>query len=171
MSEIRRGQIYLLDMRYALNDINDCIRPVLITDIMEDPEAGRVYCTSPLRDPSKRKGKDIFFVSRSCGLRKDSVIDPEERRFVKEEKGFLRLIGELDELSLRSLEERLRGRRKTVRLGLVLRLCPKCLRDFMYDRNRIVKWLDSMQKNRDRCSYCSVGLGYEYLIYNRKQDV
>ena len=169
MSEINFGDIYLLDQRYVINDTQDYIKPVIVAGIHEDREAGTVYRVIPLRNPGKRKGKDTFYISSRCGLKKDSVIDITENRYVKEERAFLKLIGRPDGEALKSLSAKLDQQSDVPRLGLVLRLCPRCLRDFMCDPDKIIRRLDSTQRIKERCSYCSTGLGYEYIVYNKKR--
>ena len=167
--KIKGGEIYLCNMRYALNDISGCIKPVLVMDKNDDCEAGSLYSVLPLRDPdTKRTGEVTFTIGRKAGIRKNSIVIKGDERYIRDDDAFLKRIGSIEDPELERVKE-LSERYSDKSGAVVLRLCPKCLRDFMADGSRIIRRLDPSDIYKETCGYCNVGLGYEYIIYTRRK--
>ncbi len=46
-------------------------------------------------------------------------------------------------------------------------LCPKCLKDYMNDTSLIVRRVDPLKQEKEKCDKCN-GLGYDYSIFDKR---
>lgn len=59
-------------------------------------------------------------------------------------------------------------RPKPRRTGLILTLCPKCRAEFMNIPDNILRRVDPLQVDKERCDKCQTAFGYDYLILKKK---
>jgi len=58
-------------------------------------------------------------------------------------------------------------KRKPIRTGYILSLCPKCRAEFLSVPENILRRVDPLQVEKEPCDKCQVGYGYDYLITKR----
>lgn len=58
-------------------------------------------------------------------------------------------------------------KRKPIRTGYILSLCPKCRAEFFSVPENILRRVDPLQVEKEPCDKCQVGYGYDYLITKR----
>ena len=58
-------------------------------------------------------------------------------------------------------------KRKPIRTGYILSLCPKCRAEFFSIPENILRRVDPLQVEKEPCDKCQVGYGYDYLITKR----
>jgi len=52
------------------------------------------------------------------------------------------------------------------RVGEIMCLCPRCLSEYKYVTDKVVRRLDPFQKAKDRCTTCD-GLGFDYVVFDK----
>ena len=115
-----------------------------------------------------------ILLDTSCGLREDSIVMLEQIRTVDKEKELLEYIGEVrDEKTIYAIKQGiltefgLIKRPQPRRTGLILTLCPKCRAEFMSVPENIVRRVDPLQVDKERCDKCQTSFGYDYLIIKK----
>ncbi len=53
--------------------------------------------------------------------------------------------------------------------GYILSLCPKCRAEFFNVPENILRRVDPLQVEKERCDKCQVGFGYDYLITKKRK--
>lgn len=98
----------------------------------------------------------------------------EQIRTVDKEKELLEYIGEVrDEKTIYAIKQGiltefgLIKRPQPRRTGLILTLCPKCRAEFMSVPENIVRRVDPLQVDKERCDKCQTSFGYDYLIIKK----
>lgn len=54
------------------------------------------------------------------------------------------------------------------RKAIVLTLCPHCREKYMSDSEMLVRRVDPLQAEKERCDKCGVGYGYEYMVMKKE---
>lgn len=54
------------------------------------------------------------------------------------------------------------------RTGDIRCLCQNCLSDYFNNPSYIVRRVDPLKKEKDSCDKCG-GMGYDYIIYDKKK--
>lgn len=175
IKKVRWGDIYRCDLGNMKGSVQCGIRPVIVIQNdrlnQNSPTVTVAVITSVIK---KQEMSSHILIGRECGLKEPSMILLEQTRTVDKEKELLEYIG-----AVKDSDKRLEIKRgikaalglpikpKPERKALILTLCPKCRSEFMSVPENIVRRADYLQAEREICSKCQVGYGYDYIIMKK----
>ena len=164
-SKIRRGDIFYYDFGDNAGSIQNGRRPVLV--IQEDgfnAKAPTVIVAAITSVIKKQYLPSHVVLPEGSGLKQESMVLLEQLRAVNK-SDLVEYVGFIDDKTTWRFINN--GLKKT--FGLWIRcLCPRCLQDYKSNTSIIVKRLDPFVSAKERCDKCD-GLGYEYIIYDKKR--
>ena len=173
-SKIRRGDIFYYDFGDNAGSIQNGRRPVLV--IQEDgfnAKAPTVIVAAITSVIKKQYLPSHVVLPEGSGLQQESMVLLEQLRAVNK-SDLMEQVGFIDDKTTWKYINY--GLKKTFglwiykngRSGDIRCLCPRCLQDYKSNTSFIVKRLDSFASTKERCDKCD-GLGYEYIIYDKKR--
>ena len=109
-----------------------------------------------------------------CGLNEPSMVMLEQIRTIDKAEELISYIGRIDDgETIAKIKDGIRyqfqlmRKRKPIRTGYILSLCPKCRAEFFSVPENILRRVDPLQVEKEPCDKCQVGYGYDYLITKR----
>ena len=172
---IKRGDIYYYDFGNNPGSIQCGNRPVLCLQANNfNVKAPTIIVAAITTVIKKQYLPSHVILPDTTGLKEPSMVLLEQIRSVNK-SDLARYVGSLnDEQTWRQVNNAIK---KTFglwiyrpgRSGEIRCLCNKCLRDYMADRNYVVRRLDPFDRKRDRCFKCD-NLGYDYLVYDKRMQ-
>ena len=126
---------------------------------------------------SVRKREDIAShipLETDCGLNEPSMVMLEQIRTIDKAEELISFIGRIEDgETIAKIKDGIRyqfqlmRKRKPIRTGYILSLCPKCRAEFFSVPENILRRVDPLQVEKEPCDKCQVGYGYDYLITKR----
>ena len=175
ITNVKWGEIYLCDLGSNKGSVQSGKRPVLVLQNNIGNNNGPTTVVATISSVLKKLNQPThILLDTSCGLREDSIVMLEQIRTVDKEKELLEYIGEVrDEKTIYAIKQGiltefgLIKRPQPRRTGLILTLCPKCRAEFMSVPENIVRRVDPLQVDKERCDKCQTSFGYDYLIIKK----
>ena len=170
---IKRGEIYSFDYGVTNGSIQSGKRPVLVLQSEEFNRNATTVIVAAITSVIKKQYLPSHIIlPENTGLRQESMVLLEQIKTVNKSE-LTEYIGFIDdEETWRYIN---RGIRKVFglwvykhdRSGDIRCLCSKCLRDYTGNSSFVVKRLDPFKSDKSKCDKCD-GLGYDYIIYDKK---
>ena len=172
-NRIKRGEIYFYDFGDTTGSIQNGKRPVLVIQADDfNIKAPTVIVAAITSAIKKQYLPSHVILPEDTGLKQTSMVLLEQIRTVNKSDltDYIGLVN--DEETWRYIN---RGVKKCFglwiykndRSGDIRCLCPKCLRDYTCNSSFIVRRLDPFKSVKSRCDKCD-GLGYDYIVYDKK---
>lgn len=174
LSKIRWGEIYYCDLGNMKGSVQCGLRPVLVVQtnkLSNSPTVVVAVITSV------RKREDIgshIYLDTDCGLSEPSMVMLEQLRTIDKAEELFSYIGRVENREvIEKIKDGIRyqfqlmRKRKAIRTGYILSLCPKCRSEFFSVPENILRRVDPLQMEKEPCDKCQVGFGYDYLITKR----
>lgn len=172
---VKYGEIYLHDFGKHTGSIQNEVHPAVVIqgdDINRNSSTTIVACITPAT--KKKYLPSHIFIGAKYGLTKSSMIMTEQLVTVNQEnhKSYIGIID--DDRTLKSIW---RALKKTTGhwdynkyKNLNLCLCGKCLSDYYSTQLYFFSRADPFQKNKDVCTICSSGFGYDYIVSKKNNN-
>ena len=170
---VRRGEIYSYDFGTTEGSIQSGRRPVLVIQADNfNEKAPTVIVASITTVIKKRYLPSHIILDDRFGLEKPSMVLLEQIQtvnkssltdyigFVEDERIWKQINAAIKQtfgLWFYSLQ----------RTGDIRCLCSKCLKDYMNNPNYIVRRLDPVASEKDRCDKCN-NTGWDYIIFDKR---
>ena len=174
--KIMRGDIYIYDFGNNPGSIQCGKRPVLVLQADDFNVKAPTIIVAAITTVIKRRYLPSHVIlPEGTGLLQESMVLLEQIRAVNKCE-LEKLVGTLtDETTWKYINNSIK---KTFglwiyrldRTGDIRSLCPNCLRDYMNNGSYIIKRLDPFCSTKGKCDKCD-GMGYDYLIYDRKRFI
>jgi len=175
LSKIKWGEIYTCDLGNMKGSVQCGVRPVLVV------QTNKLNANSPTVVvaviTSVRKREDIAShipLDTDCGLNEPSMVMLEQLRTIDKAEELISYIGKVEDGEIIAkikdgirYQFQLMRKRKPIRTGYILSLCPKCRSEFFSVPENILRRVDPLQVEKEPCDKCQVGYGYDYLITKR----
>lgn len=163
--EIRRGDIYHADLNPILGSEQGGYRPVLIIQNNTGNKYSPTVIVAAITSQPKTKLPTHVPLKEIAGLEKHSVVLLEQVRTI-DKKRLDDYVGTLDRQLMLKVDKALRSSTGVKKLDkpILMCLCPVCAKPFYESSEHYIKRADREQKAKERCMFCNVRQGYDYLI-------
>ena len=163
--EIRRGDIYHADLNPILGSEQGGYRPVLIIQNNTGNKYSPTVIVAAITSQPKTKLHTHVPLKEIAGLEKHSVVLLEQVRTI-DKKRLDDYVGTLDRQLMLKVDKALRSSTGVKKLDkpILMCLCPVCAKPFYESSEHYIKRADREQKAKERCMFCNVRQGYDYLI-------
>ena len=142
LSKIKWGEIYTCDLGTMKGSVQCGVRPVLVV------QTNKLNCNSPTVVvaviTSVRKREDITShipLETNCGLKEPSMVMLEQLRTIDKAEELISFVGRVDDgETIAKIKDGIRyqfqltRKKKPIRTGYILSLCPKCRAEFFLCR-------------------------------------
>lgn len=175
LSKIKWGEIYSCDLGTMKGSVQCGVRPVLVVQTNKLNENSPTVVVAVIT--SVRKREDIAShipLETDCGLNEPSMVMLEQLRTIDKSEELISYIGRVENREVIDkikdgirYQFQLMRKRKPIRTGYILSLCPKCRSEFFSVPENILRRVDPLQVEKEPCDKCQVGFGYDYIITKR----
>ena len=175
LSKIKWGEIYTCDLGKMKGSVQCGARPVLVVQTNKLNGSSPTVVVAVIT--SVRKREDIAShipLETDCGLNEPSMVMLEQIRTIDKAEELISYIGRIEDgETIAKIKDGLRyqfqlmRKRKPIRTGYILSLCPKCRAEFFNVPENILRRVDPLQVEKEPCDKCQAGYGYDYLITKR----
>ena len=163
--KIRRGDIYHADLNPILGSEQGGYRPVLIIQNNMGNKYSPTVIVAAITSQPKTKLPTHVPLKEIAGLEKHSVVLLEQVRTI-DKRRLDDYVGTLDRQLMLKVDKALRSSTGVKKLDkpILMCLCPVCAKPFYESREHYIERADRGQKAKERCMFCNVRQGYDYLI-------
>lgn len=175
LSKIKWGEIYTCDLGKMKGSVQCGVRPVLVVQTNKLNSCSPTVVVAVIT--SVRKREDIAShipLETDCGLNEPSMVMLEQIRTIDKAEELISYVGRIEDgKTIDKIKDGIRyqfqlmRKRKPIRTGYILSLCPKCRAEFFSVPENIIRRVDPLQVEKEPCDKCQVGYGYDYLITKR----
>ena len=175
LSKIKWGEIYTCDLGKMKGSVQCGVRPVLVVQTNKLNGSSPTVVVAVIA--SVRKREEIASqipLETEWGLNEPSMVMLEQIRTIDKAEELISYIGRIDDgETIAKIKDGIRyqfqlmRKRKPIRTGYILSLCPKCRAEFFSVPENILRRVDPLQVEKEPCDKCQVGYGYDYLITKR----
>jgi len=167
-----RGELYYADLGTGVGSEQNGYRPVVIiqNDIGNRHSPTTIVAAVSTQIKSKAKLPTHFYVSPACGLAQPSIIMLEQIRTIDKTR-LDKYIGKLSVSEISGLNHALAisiGLIPTTPNKLILCLCNTCADKYFGSGAYYLKKINSVELEKDVCTYCNNKTGYPYELISRK---
>lgn len=172
---IKRGDIYHADLNPIFGSEQGGYRPVLIIQNNVGNKYSPTVIVAAITSQPKTKLPTHVPLQGIEGLEKHSVVLLEQVRTI-DKRRLDDYVGTLDRQLMLRVDKALRSSTGVKKLDkpILMCLCPVCAKPFCESREHYIKRADREQKAKERCMFCNVRQGYDYLIrkkyYNENKN-
>ena len=170
---VRRGEIYLYDMKTEQGSIQRGRRPVLVLQDTQINKKSPVTVVAAITSVIKKPGlPSHVYLGARFGLVRDSQVLLEQLMTVNQ-ADLIKKIGFVNDPAV--MYKIRKGLAKQLRLKEAAReqdircLCPRCANDYRYHDTYIVKRVDPYNNTKESCQKCGRP-GYDYFVYSKSQS-
>ena len=172
--KVKRGEIYYYDFGINEGSIQNGCRPVLIVQCEDGNSASTTTIVAAITTAIKKRYLPSHVIlGARFGLREPSMVMLEQIRTVSQ-ADLDRKIGFVDDpQTQKNIDNALKKA-----LGLwyikpkdeknVRCLCPQHLKEYMLNKDYVVRRYDFLNKTKQRCDKCDA-LGYEYTVSEKSR--
>lgn len=163
--EIRRGDIYRADLNPILGSEQGGYRPVLIIQNNTGNKYSPTVIVAAITSQPKTKLPTHVPLKGIAGLEKHSVVLLEQLRTI-DKRRLDDYVGTLDRQLMVKVDKALRSSTGVRKLDkpILMCLCPVCAKPFYESKEHYIERADREQKAKERCMFCNVRQGYDYLV-------
>ena len=172
--KVKYGEIYYYDFGENPGSVQCGCRPVLIIQGNFLNENSPTTVVAAITSATKKLYlPSHIYLGERFGLKLPSIVMLEQSRTINqgELKSYVGIVNETHTLKLIAigLNRTFNGRsNKPKQKSDVRCLCYQCLSDCRSDRNLIIKRLDPLSREKDKCDKCN-RLGFDYVIINKSR--
>lgn len=175
-SKVKRGEIYYYDFGKKDGSVQSGTRPVMVIQCDEGNQRSQTTIVAPITTSIKKRYMPSHVVlGENYGLRGNSMVLLEQIATVNQDDLDVYVGIVDDDDTIRRINN---GLKKALGLWIytptpsteIHCLCKKCLNDYIHISDYIVKRLNPFSNTKEKCDKCD-GLGYDYLIQERKYPV
>lgn len=162
--KIRRGDIFLADLPKGMGSEQTGVRPVAIIQNDIGNRYSPVVIVAAITGQNKRSLPTHILLVEEEGLEKPSLLMLESIATIDKQR-LIKRLGRLKSDTLLKVDHA-----AEISLGLTkkcpieLTLCRRCRNQFELNPAYRIWWSDFKQEEMEKCSYCQVGLGYDYFV-------
>ena len=175
LSKIKWGEIYTCDLGNMKGSVQCGVRPVLVVQTNKLNSNSPTVVVAVITSAHKREDiSSHIFLETNCGLREPSMVMLEQMRTIDKAEELISYVGKVEDNEIIAkikdgirYQFQLMRKRKPIRTGYILSLCPKCRAEFFSVPENILRRVDPLQFEKEPCDKCQVGYGYDYLITKR----
>lgn len=162
---IYRGEIYHADLNPILGSEQGGYRPVLIIQNNRGNHHSPTVIIAAITSRPKIKLPTHVPISGIKGLEKNSFVLLEQIRTV-DKRRLDNYVGKLNRDQMLNIDKALRASTgiKKIDKPILMSLCPVCAKPFYNSEDHFIIRADPNQKVKEKCMFCNVRLGYDYLI-------
>ena len=163
--EIKRGDIYHANLDPVKGSEQGGYRPVLvIQNNMGNKYSPTVIVAAITSRPKHRMSTHVLLTGLAA-LEKESVVLLEQLRTIDKSR-LENYVGTLSRNHMLKVEKALRSSTGIRKLDkpVLMCLCPICAKPFYESREHFIHRADRNQKLKERCMFCNVRQGYDYLV-------
>jgi mRNA interferase MazF len=173
--EVKRGEMYIADLRPAVGSEQDGIRPVLIVQNNVGNRHSPTAIVAAITGIAKKPYMPTHVpLPAGNGLEMPSIVLLEQIRTIDKSR-LLRYIGQLEEPEMKgidcglavSLGIEMDKKKKKRGDTMLLTLCHTCAQQFYNTNEYIVRRANPKQTVRDTCSYCGCRQGFDFTVKNK----
>ena len=167
---ISAGDIFIADTGRSLNVNRGGAVPVIVVDVIEDEEFPPLYVSLRISGARYCRDRVSAYIGTRYGTKRRSAVVPDDPVIVTDTAAFIKRIGHVDSgADMECVRKLYRDNNDMADIGYILSLCPVCLRNFMDDRDRIVRRVDRSDRARKRCDFCQMRNGYVYMLMKKRR--
>lgn len=162
---IQRGEIYHADLNPIFGSEQGGYRPVLIIQNNRGNQHSPTVIIAAITSRPKTKLPTHVPINGIRGLEKESFVLLEQIRTV--DKGRLDdYVGRLNREQMIKVDKALRTSTGIKKLDkpILMCLCPVCAKPFYSSKEHFIIRADQNQTIKEKCMFCNVRQGYDYLI-------
>lgn len=170
---VKRGEIYFYDFGKKEGSIQSGYRPVLVLQATEFNRHATTIIVAAITSVNKKRYLPSHVdLGENFGLTKPSMVLLEQLQSVNKDD-LKEYVGMIDDESIwRQINNAVKKAFGfwvyKERTGDIRCLCQKCLSEYFQDSSVIVRRVDPLKREKDHCTKCN-GMGYDYVIYDKKK--
>lgn len=170
---VKRGEIYFYDFGKKEGSIQSGYRPVLVLQATEFNRYAPTVIVAAITSVNKKRYLPSHVdLGENFGLTKPSMVLLEQLQSVNKDD-LKEYVGMIDDESIwRQINNAVKKAFGLwvykERTGDIRCLCSKCLSEYFQDPSVIVRRVDPLKREKDHCTKCN-GMGYDYVIYDKKK--
>ena len=164
---VHRGEVYFASFPHTTGaEICGTHPVVIVQNDVGNYHSGTVIGVV-LTSSNKKEGMPTHVILEEPGTLCNGSMAMAEQIFTIDKQRLRGYVGRLSERSMKRIDEAVRqslslnGREPTM-----MCLCPKCVRAFEELPHHSVRRVDWRQQAKDTCTYCGMGIGYDYWIHD-----
>lgn len=173
--KVRWGEIYYCEFDVTSSNGRSQLRPVLVIQNDVGNEHSSTTVVAAISGVMKRMYLPTHIhLDATCGLRENSMVILEQVRTVNIATELGAYIGRIrDTATIQEIKRAVAIEMGIIecprpkRTRLVLSLCPKCRNEFLRVPENIVRRVNPLQIEKERCDKCQTALGYDYSVKKR----
>lgn len=171
---IKRGDIFYYDFGVQEGSVQSGQRPVLVIQASNLNQRAPTIIVAAITSVNKKQYlPSHILLGEHFGLGKPSMVLLEQLQTVNK-SDLVKYIGYVDDEAVWheinfALKLTFGLAKRRVRTADIRCLCPKCLADYFNNPAYIVRRVDPLKCEKDRCDKCN-GMGYDYMILERKRN-
>lgn len=167
-----RGELYFANLGTGVGSEQEGCRPVLIIQNDTGNKFSPTVIVAAISSKVGVKAKlptHCYLEAGTGGLEVSSIVLLEQLRTVDKLR-LERYIGQLDERQIDGINHALAisvGLIKEVPENLIMCLCPTCANNFYGTGSSYLRRINPNQTQKDTCTYCGQGRGYDYEVVKK----
>lgn len=170
------GDIYYCDLGEMKGSVQCGKRPVIVIQNNRLNYSSPTVTVAVITTVKKKiKMPSHIIIGKECGLPEESMILLEQTRTVDKNEELLDYIGAVIDVNKRNeikegikLTHGIPTKPRPQRKALVMNLCPRCCSELMNDKDNLIRRINPLQSEKELCSKCHCGYGYEYMVMKKE---
>ena len=169
-----RGELYYANLGIGVGSEQNGYRPVVViqNDVGNKHSPTTIVAAISTQIKTKAKLPTHFHVSPACGLAQPSIIMLEQIRTIDKAR-LEKYIGKLSPSDMKGLNHALAISIGLMPVGpnkLTLCLCSTCAENFYGSGAYSMRRVNSLEVEKELCTYCNQRAGYDYEITPRMKS-
>lgn len=172
---VKWGDIYYCDLGESEGSVQAKLRPVLIIQNNVGNENGPTTLVAAISSVIKKMYMPThILLDTSCGLKKRSVVMLEQVFTVNIATDLRQYVGCIsDRDTIEAVKKGIAIETGVIELpkkkksDLILSLCPKCRNTFLQNPENILRRVNHLQAEKEKCDICQMAYGFDYIVKKR----
>ena len=169
------GDIYYCDLGPSEGSVQAKLRPVLIIQNNVGNKNGPTTLVAAISSVIKKMYLPThILLDVTCGLKKRSIVMLEQVFTVNIATELKEYVGRIsDSRTIAAVKRGIAVETGIIELprkrepDLVLSLCPKCRNTFLQNPENILRRVDHLQVEKEKCYICQMAYGFDYIVKKR----
>ena len=164
---VYRGEVYFASFSHTTGaEIFGSHPVVIVQNDIGNHYSGTVIGVV-LTSSNKKEAMPTHVILQEPGSPCNGSMAMAEQIFTIDKQRLRGYVGRLSEYSMRRIDEAMRKSLSISRKEpTMMCLCPRCVRAFEERPHHSVRRVDWKQQAKDTCTYCGMGMGYDYWIHD-----
>lgn len=164
---VHRGEVYFTEFSRTTGAEIYGTHPIVIVQ----NDIGNFYSGTVigvvLTSSNKKEGMPTHVILEEPGTLCNGSMAMAEQIFTIDKQRLRGYVGRLSEDSMKQIDEAVQQSLSlNSKESIMMCLCPRCARAFEELPHHSVRRVDWRQQTKDTCTYCGVGMGYDYWIHD-----